>query len=277
MSNIQKNRKKTPVLFDIVEKIEKSTSTVEELRVPIFAPIQKISANSKTFKEFMEKKKRRTIKTSWGELEIQVNLLTQVHRDILDCIYTCSRKVKKLDSGRVAIYFSQTEVLKTYGDSTGNNCEWLRQKLEEIRQTVIKYKSNNGDSFDFNIISHLDYSSTHESYGITLDERYVKFYEQSLSINYKKKLNELLEIKSALLKAIIRFFFTHKEIRIRLDDVLRTIGFPIESPKTLQLAKKELRESVELLQSFGIEYNYKLQSFYYRGNDSVGFIPSLIA
>ena len=39
-------------LFNVVEKIENSTTTITELRIPIFSPVQKLSGNSVTAREF---------------------------------------------------------------------------------------------------------------------------------------------------------------------------------------------------------------------------------
>jgi hypothetical protein len=106
----------------------------------------------------------------------------------------------------------------------------------------------------------------------------LKFYERELSINYKKELNKLLQVDSALIKAIIRWFFTHKkESRFKLMTVLQALGFPVDSPKSLQVCKREIKGRVGELQSFGIDYNPKEEMFFYMGNTSVGFIPSLFS
>jgi hypothetical protein len=81
---------------------------------------------------------------------------------------------------------------------------------------------------------------------------------------------------SALIKAIIRWFFTHKkESTFKLMTVLEALGFPIDSPKTLQVSKREIKSRVGELQAFGIDYDPKEEIFHYRGNSAVGFIPSL--
>ncbi len=269
-------------LFDVVEKIEKSTTSITELRVPIFAPVQKLSGNSVTAQEFKKNGGIRTIETSWGKVEIRGRkLLTQVHRDLLDCIYTHASHVKPQANGEVIVLFSQTKILKEYsGDEKSKSVEkqtkWLREKIKEIRDITVNYVNGKGDSFDFNLISHLDYMDEYKSYSITLDNRYLKFYERELSINYKKELPQLLKIDSALIKAILRWFFTHKnESTYKLLTVLEALGFPVDSPKTLQVAKRDIKNRVEELQSFGIDYNPKEEIFFYRGNPNVGFIPSL--
>jgi len=276
-------KKQQLALFNVVDKIENSTTTITELRIPIFSPVQKLSGNSVTAREFKKNGGIRTIETSWGRVEIRGRkLLTQVHRDLLDCIYTHATKIMPLPNDEVVIIFSQTKILKEYsGEEKSKSWEtqtkWLKEKIKEIRDITVNYVNTKGDSFDFNLISHLDYLEEHKAYSITLDSRYLKFYERELSINYKKELPKLLKIDSALIKAIIRWFFTHKkESKFKLITVFEALGFPVDSPKSLQVAKREVKSRVGELQSFGIDYNPKEEIFYYRGNEAVGFIPSLL-
>ncbi|HDQ15622.1 MAG TPA: hypothetical protein ENN45_01015, partial [Bacteroidetes bacterium] len=231
-----------PSLFDTLEKIEKSTSTIDELRVPIFAPVIQIAKNSGTYKEFIANKNVRKIKTKWGEVEIRNRLLTQIHKDLLDLIFSYSRETKRLENGKIVIYFSQTEIMKHYGD-LGKNLKWFREKLSEIRDAVVLYRDNKGNEFDFNIIANKAFDFEQDMFGIVLDDAYVKFYENGLSVDYKKNVPELLKVGSPLLRSIIRFFFTHNSLNLNVDDVLHTIGFPTESTRTVQMAKKELKES----------------------------------
>ena len=270
-------------MFNVAEKLENSTATITELRIPIFAPVQKLSGNSVTAREFKKNGGIRTVETSWGKVEIRGRkLLTQVHRDLLDCIYTHATKILPLPTDEVVIVFSQTKILKEYsGDTKSKSWEtqtkWLKEKIKEIRDITINYVNTKGDSFDFNLISHLDYLEEHKAYSITLDNRYLKFYERQLTINYKKELHKLLQVDSALIKAIIRWFFTHrKESKFKLITVFEALGFPIDSPKSLQVAKREVKGRVGELQSFGIDYDPKEEMFYYRGNEAIGFIPSLL-
>lgn len=277
------NKNTQLTFFNVVEKIENSTTTITELRIPIFSPVQKLSGNSVTAREFKKNGGIRTIETSWGKVEIRGRkLLTQVHRDLLDCIYTHATKILPLPTEEVVIIFSQTKILKEYSgeEKSGSwitQTKWLKEKIKEIRDVTVNYVNTKGDSFDFNLISHLDYLEEHKAYSITLDNRYLKFYERELSINYKKELQKLLKVDSALIKAIIRWFFTHRrESRFKLMTVLQALGFPIDSPKSLQVAKREVKSRVGELQSFGIDYDPKDEIFFYMGNTSVGFIPSLL-
>lgn len=271
---IKKKESFQPSLFDTLEKIEKSTSTVDELRVPIFAPVVQIAKNSGTYKEFVQNKNVRKIKTKWGEVEIRNRLLTQIHKDLLDLIFSYSRETRKLENGKIVVFFSQTEIMKRYGDS-GKNLRWFREKLSEIRDAVILYRDNKGNEFDFNIISNKAFNFDIDMFGIILDDAYVKFYENGLSINYKTCLPALLKVESPLLRSIIRFFFTHNSLSLSIDDLLHTVGFPMESVRSVQMAKKELKESQKILEEFDIEYSDAKKLFYYKGHQPVSFFPSI--
>lgn len=282
---VTKKRSQQPVLFDVVTKIEQSTASVTELRVPIFAPVQKLSGNSTTAQAFKKSGGIRVIETSWGKVEIRGRkLLTQVHRDLLDCIYTHASNINYKEDGDVAILFSQGKILREYSadksESYETNTKWLREKIEEIRDVTVKFEDGSKRSADFNLIKYLDYDDEASSYCITLDKRYLRFYEQELSIGYKRELPKLLKVDSALVRAIVRWFFTHKEeSKYKLLTVFEALGFPIDSPKTLQVSKREMKLRREELLSFGIDYDPEdgeHGSFYYRGNENVSFIPSLL-
>ena len=85
--------------FDIVKKFENSNATVSELRTGVFAPIEKISSKSKTYTQFIENQKKRFIETSWGKTVIKGNILTQTHRDLLDCLFAGAKEIKTAKDG----------------------------------------------------------------------------------------------------------------------------------------------------------------------------------
>jgi len=266
-------------LFDTVEdKIKYSTSSVEELRVPIYAPVKQLPPQSSAAKDFKKNNNVRVIKTKWGHVEIRNRLLTQTHKDIMDLIFTYNKKIKKLEDGSIAIYFSQSEISKEYSVSYQNNSgvaksknlKWFRQKLDEIADCRIQYKDNHGNEIDFRIILKKAFSSNENLYGIILDSNYIEFYEKGLSVNYSSKISDLIAVDSPLVKSIIRFFFTHKAINLSLENVLITVGFPLPaSVRTLQIAKKTLREHIDVFKSFDITYDEKKEIFYYKGTDNI--------
>lgn len=270
---IQKN------LFESVEdKIKYSTSSVEELRVPIYAPVKQLPPQSSAAKEFKKNNNVRTIETKWGHVEIRNRLLTQTHKDIMDLIFTYNKKVKRLDDGTIALYFSQSEISKAYSNSdnsessinTSKNLKWFRQKLDEIADCRIQYKDNKGNEIDFRVILKKAFSSKENLYGIVLDPNYVEFYEKGLSVNYSSKIPKLISVESPLVKSIIRFFFTHKALNLSLKNILITVGFPFPaSVRTMQTAKKTLREHVDVFKQFNIDYDPKNEIFYYKGTTDI--------
>lgn len=245
--------------FDPIKKFELSNATVTELRTGVFAPIEKISANSITNKNFIANKRKREIETSWGKMVIMGNILTQTHRDILDCIMANAKDIKetKDENGdtEIEIFFSAYEALKAYSKKGTRNTKWLKDKLDEIKTSAIEIKTDViSDNFD--ILSKVGYNKKYDSFRVVFSKDYVKYFLDSVSINYKDELPKLLNIESALLRAIIRFFWTHNKIQIEINNLLRTIGFPMESPRTTQFAKKEIKDNANLLKSFGITYEH---------------------
>jgi len=259
-----KKKKQLILEFDVIRKFEKTLTTANELRTGIFAPIDKISANSKTYKDFIANNRKRSLETSWGKTIIKGNILTQTHRDLLDCIIADAKEVKELEGGAIAVYFSTTEILKSYSGKTNTNTKWLKDKLDEIQNSSIEFKQNNTDDYySFSIIDSHAFSTKHNSFGLIFTPAYRKFFEEQLTINYKKELPKLLKVKSALLKSIIRFFWTHS-VSSSMDILvlLRTVGFPLESIRMKQKAVKEIKDNVELLAEYGILFEPKSKLIY---------------
>jgi hypothetical protein len=247
-----------------MSKFKNTITTVNELRTGIFAPIDKISANSKTYKDFIKNNRKRTITTSWGKTIIKGNILTQTHRDLLDCILANYKEIKKLKSGGIAVYFSTTDILKSYSGKKNTNTKWLKDKLDEIQNSSIEFVSNESkDYYSFNILEAHAYSSKHNSFGLIITASYKNFFEEQLTINYKKDLPKLLKIKSALLKAVIRFFWTHSvSSTMNIISLLETIGFPLESIRMKQKAIKEIKDNADILKEYGIIFEPKLKLIY---------------
>ena len=58
------------LLPGLIDRFENNTATVTELRVGIFAPIEKISANSTIYKDFIKNNRKRKLTTPWGEVTV---------------------------------------------------------------------------------------------------------------------------------------------------------------------------------------------------------------
>jgi len=286
MNNLKKsstsntaNKKSYELPLDIISKFENSNATVDELRIGIFSPIEKLSAKSTTYLNFIKNGKQRVLKSNYGTVVIKGNILTQTHRDILDCIFSGAKKIKELKGGGIAVYFSTSDVMDKYSSGKSRNTKWLKSKLDEIQTTAIEFRSNTNkeDFYSFNIISSFAYSSKHNSFGMVFTPEYRKFFENQLTINYKNELERLLKVPSPLLKAIIRFFWTHNFSNYNCLKLLEIIGFPIDSIRNRQRALKEIRDNASLLRNYGIIYEEKDKILYRKDsfNNTITFISSI--
>lgn len=239
--------------LDIVKKFERSNASVEELRTGIWAPIEKFSHNSLILKNFEANKRKRAIETSWGKVIVSGNILTQAHRDLIDCIMAVSSNTKELQGGDIAVYFQKSDALKKYGDKASKNHKWLDDKLNEIQNSSIELRDKKGNHYRFNILKLTAYSEAEETFGIIFTSEYRKYIESQLTIGYLAELDKLLTIDSALLKSIIRFFWTHKDAwKMDIDNLLSTVGYPLDSEQMVRSAKREIEANLDQLEEFGI-------------------------
>jgi hypothetical protein len=239
--------------LDIIKKLERTNVSVEELRTGVWAPIEKISSTSLIYKNFIVNKRTRSIVTSWGKVSVSGNILTQTHRDLLDCILAVSTQTKELESGDVAVYFQKSDALRKYGDKAKKNNKWIDEKLKEIQNSSIELRDKKGNFYRFNILKLTAYSEIEEKFGIVFTSEYRKYIEGQLTIGYLSELDKLLTVESAVLKAIIRFFWTHKDAwRMDIDDLLATVGYPIDSVKATATVKRDIEANLDKLEQFGI-------------------------
>lgn len=239
--------------LDIVSKMERSNVAVSELRTGLWAPIEKISSTSLIYKNFVKNKRSRAISTTWGRVLVTGNILTQVHRDILDCIIAEADNIEENLDGSVAVFFNESTVLKKYGNEAGSNHTWLRTKIREIRNTSIEMEDKNKKYYAFQIIEEDGAIPSTGEFKIVFSSKYRQYIESQLTIGYIDELDKLLTMPSALLKAIIRFFWTHKDAwKMEIKELIATVGYPQDSDQAIRAARREVEAHLELLEEFGI-------------------------
>ena len=267
-------------LPEVAKKIHSLAPTMTECRIPIFVPLTKVSETSDIYLDFKKNKGVRKLDTPWGKAFVRGRvLLTQTHRDILDSAIICAEKIgySQID-GSIQVYFYANKALEYYSDKKGSrNTEWLVTMLEQIRDTVIKYqsKSENGRriiSFVFNIIRRIVFSESNGMFFLEFDPSYVAFYQTEMSVCYKSIMPEILSCESGIVKSMIRFFVTHKEITIGLDKLLESVGCPLDletQSRKYYRVINSIEESRELLEGLGITYNKKERIFTFKRQDNV--------
>jgi len=263
------------------DKVKMSMGLVDDLRVSPFFPIEKVSHNSKLYRQFAENGNRHIRKTSWGEIEIRNRLLTQSHLELFSTIMAHKKGYKQLKSGRIAIYFSMYEIAQAMGREWGKTTSAeLEERVRQIRDTVIIRRKAEGGNTDYQILQNVDYSKQYDMWGIVLSDEYSELFKRGLTIGYKDRLQEIRKIGgkgSGLIKAIIHFFITHdqtKSHRITLDQLLETIGYPTD-PRMISGAITALGKAKEDLLKFSIVFYRKDRLFKYSGTQNIHIIPAL--
>lgn len=273
--------------FEIVkDKFSDSTSTVDELRHAVFAPVNNITHNSKTAIELKANKKISRF-TNWGKITIEKTVLTQKHKDLFDCIITYADFLTlKNEPGTIAYAFSGQDMNKKYygEDTKTKNLSQLDKMLTDMLSAVISIEANNGDKVKFQIFSFAGYSEEHQSYVVKINHDYARFFASCLTINYSEELQDILKIDDPIIKAIVRLALTQKStLSMKIHDpsaprgrtgILEAIGFPIESPSQEKRAYKVLKDYVETLRHFGVHYNPNDKStIRYKKKLDIRFIP----
>ena len=272
-------------LFDTKQKIYESTSTLMDLRVSPFMPVDKISHNSALAKEFVANKNILKRETAFGTVEIRNRLLTQYHKMILDCIMIHNTR-SVVYKGTIAIYFSIYEISQKLGlEWSGKTQKNIQEAIEYIKDVVIVRSDNNGSgiSSSYNIIQEMKYSSKEQSYVIVLSSLYAEYFNKTMSINYNKRFDELINIRgkgSAFIRSIIEFFITHDASadniqRMKLMQLLENINYQSETPRQISSAKQYLKDYEDELAKFNIKYYSGSQLFEYSGTTDIRFIPPL--
>ena len=250
-------------------KLQETTCSVQEIRLPIFAPLTKINPKSVIYNDFIANKRTREVITSWGKVRVKGSLLTQTHKDLLDLIILNADKKRITSDNRLLIEFSTYKVLKTYGDK-GRNYKWFRAMLDDIMGSVIYLETNNKKGYAFHIISAMQYDDNKEFIGVLLSSEYLEFYKENFAINYNNEVANIISIESSILKSIVRFFLSHSSLDIEIDNLFEAIGVKVDKKdRFYRHIRLVIEKNSETLAKFNIFFKDNI--FSYKGNNNVKF------
>lgn len=214
------------------------TAPCIESRVPIFAPILRLSHNSSS--------RTGRYETPWGWVELEGPVLTQEHRAILDMVM--AKAVEKQvfqETGGMAIWFDAWEVKKALGKkytSGGTGHERFIQRIREMRRAELRIHSNRtGRTRESGIIDMHTYDENHKDnperqgimttwrghclYEIRLSPNFMQFFKEELRVHYDPLVPEIVEIPDGTIRAIILFFLTHSQnCRFSIRQVMEIIA-----------------------------------------------------
>jgi hypothetical protein len=232
-------------------------TTISFIRCAIFAPTLKSVKNKDIIFE-----------NAWGKLKIlkRYNKLTQMHINVLDAIMDNKAVIIKLPNGEIAVKFIPYAVLKMLGQEKNKNYKWLQQKLDDLISTVIEVETKDNVTHE-GILHKARWSKTkilnfntqnvglkgnQEHFGyyyvIVFNAEFAKFFDIEINLNYKKILPDIINIKSGILQAFVRFCISHNELNMTLDDVLKNIrAFDGITERQRQRIKKGIKYNIALL------------------------------
>jgi len=259
----------------------KPISTVSQCRLPVFAPCYRPPKHTKKARE--EK-----IITPWGSIKIKGDL-TQIHRDVLDWIFAKAQKHEKYKN---VFLFSPRQMAKELGlyVKGGNYCRFLKEKFEEMRIARMTIETDKFVAFCGIVYEH-GYSKYQQKedavigkkifndklYYVIFEPKYMLLLKTDIAICYLPFVQNILKIKSPVVKAFIRFILSHKDIKMSLNKILDAIGLKNISKRKKKDKKKEIILHKEMLEKFGIVIDENEMVIYTQKTPEVYFsVPELL-
>ena len=262
------------------------TAPVIESRVPVFAPILRVSHNSRSREGRYE--------TPWGWVELEGPVLTQEHRAILDMAMAMAVEKKVFqETGGMAVRFDAWEVKKALGYEGGSGHKRFIERMREMRRAELRVHSNktgktresgilDSHTYDENNTTDLkknrewmcgyepqkkeDAKKTKEKinnmmegslrfYEIRLSPNFMQFFKEEMRVHYDPLVPGIVQIPDGTIRAIILFFLTHEEeCRYSIKKVMEIVG-AIEEGMTKGTISKIMAKPEkfkEELEDFGI-------------------------
>lgn len=263
----------------LIDKFAKSTSSVLEIRSKLYAPVTTHSAEEK--REFKANGKKRIVETDAGFAIIKGTLLTQTHKDILDCLFSEAIEIKPTALGGLSMVVPTDGLLSKYNGTDDSDLSWIKNKIDEIQVSAFEFKTKDKTKlYSFNIINSFAHKEDVGLYYVELSPDYCRFFEEQLSLGYKDEVEKLLKLDSPLAKAIVRYFWSHQSsVTMTIDEVFNAVGYSSgDSEKSKKMKKLILISSISSITSYGITYDAATESFTYEANvlkNTISFVPAI--
>lgn len=247
----------------INNKKQHAVSTVIQSRYPFFLPTKNVSQKTKDDPIDVE------IETKNGTLIIKGCLLTQVHRNIVDCIFSFYEPHPQLD-GSVVFMFSRYELLEHLGYKSRKNTGWLESKFEEMRKALIQLKEHKelkGDEVHQKIsfrgvltgydVTKIESPNKKDAflYGVIFSESFMRAFDEDVNIYSQEVTHDIIALKNGLTQAFVREVISHSNsVNSPLEDVLEKLGVVKDNPRGFNKKIKPLLDNrKELKDVFGID------------------------
>jgi len=227
-----------------------SPITISEIKSGLF------SYHSKAKVEF-KKEEAFIFENEFFKVELKGYKLNQLHRDILDiAIYFGDNSFDgKFQGNYIMRTFSLYEIQKHLNYKAKRNNPWLIEKIRELQQTlIILHDKKKKETWSFPIIETFKFSEKLNTYAIIFHPLYYTFFSSSISIDYKELVQDILNLKHGITKAVVRYLITYKEgININIDKMLDLVGVR-GSKRNIEYQRKILlKELNNIKNKFNVE------------------------
>ncbi len=263
-SNLKKYDPKT-------KKSQLPATTATQSRAIMFLPMYRSDGMHKLGKD----ESVTVFKNNHAEVSVKGRLLTQIHRNILDAIFSYYEPARTNNDGSVSYAFTLHSLMKHLGDKHARNHSWLRDRLDDMMMVVLITKTIDGWTNHSHILSNHRYSEKASNrngdplYVVTFDPYFLNYLRYDLHVHTEKLTPQILDLKHAQTQALVRYLISHTETNKALDDVLTSIGVfrdDITDRGKRYLQSAILSEKEALERDFGIVFkkmsNGKLGVFY---------------
>lgn len=253
------------------KKSQLPATTATQSRAIMFLPLYRSEGLHKLGKD----ESVTVFKNNHAEVSVKGRLLTQIHRNILDAIFSYYEPARTNTDGSVSYAITLHSLMKHLGDKHARNHSWLRDRLDDMMMVVLITKTNDGWTNHSHILSGHRYSEKASNrngdpmYVVTFDPYFLNYLRYDLHVHTEKLTPQILDLKHAPTQALVRYLISHTETNKALDEVLTTIGvfrddITDRGKRYLQAAILQEREALE--RDFGIIFkkmsNGKLGVFY---------------
>ena len=231
-------------------------TTVIQSRLPLFLPVLRLPRRAAGADIALE--------NPWGTIRIKKCRLTQVHRDLLDAIFTSARAPMWLDDGAMVLIFDLRDAQRLL--LTSHNHTWIRNLLDDMLRTVIEIDdSRHRWVIHQGLLREHRYTREPASrrrgqkagalYAVTLSPSFARLWREDLLVHAPSLVPRVLALRHAVNRALARMLLTHREASLSLNDALRHIAAIHDgmAARVVRRTRAKVLAEADALATFGIQ------------------------
>lgn len=254
----------------MMKKFKETSITETEALFNYYMPVEKISGNSITYKNFKKSRNKRVVDTQYGRIEYRNRLLCEYHQRVVTAIIHFG-EIKMLENGSLASIFRERDIMDALGFGDGNYAAFREVvKVISDAQYYITTNATKGGTITRRVSIFKEHilheNSNSKMQGVVFDAEYTRMHKSDFSLSLYKIFKKMACIPYPTMQSILIYLmFRNKDLQDReykLDEVLTNISFPTDSPTSIKTVKANLKQFKAVLKSdYGVEYCDKRHIF----------------